>query len=191
MGEPGRIYLLDAASLGGTDHRTPLHRTNAFSDPVAGASLATWEAQGTRWILAPATGAPKPGVSFAANGPAASGRIVAFRLADTAGATTLEPAWASRSMPSPASPIVVNGVVFAAASGEFRGGPAGLSAAERVRRSTRAVVYALDAGTGKELWTSGATITSFTRSGLVAGGGQVYVVTHDNTMYAFGIPMEH
>jgi hypothetical protein len=26
---------------------------------------------------------------------------------------------------------------------------------------------------------------------LSAGGGQVYVVTYDNTIYAFGVPMEH
>ena len=31
----------------------------------------------------------------------------------------------------------------------------------------------------------------FARAGLSAGAGQVYVVTYDNTLYAFGIPMEH
>jgi hypothetical protein len=34
-------------------------------------------------------------------------------------------------------------------------------------------------------------MTSFARAGLSAGGGQVYVVTFDNTLYTFGIPMEH
>jgi outer membrane protein assembly factor BamB len=85
----------------------------------------------------------------------------------------------------------VNGVVFAASSGEFQGGAPAASARERVERSTPAVLYALDALTGKELWTSGTTITSFARAGLSAGGGQVYLVTFDNTLYAFGIPMEH
>jgi outer membrane protein assembly factor BamB len=79
-------------------------------------------------------------------------------------------------VPSPLGPIVVNGVVFAVASGN---------------RSTRAVLYALDGGTGRELWTSRAAITSFAQGGLVAGAGQVYLVTHDNALYAFGIPMEH
>jgi outer membrane protein assembly factor BamB len=188
----GRLYVLDAASLGGPDHRVPLHVTPSFSDPGAGGSLATWEAQGTRWLLAPAVGAPKPGVSFASNGPAAGGgRIVAFKLVEANGATTLEPGWASRGMPAPLGPIVVNGVVFAAASGEYRGGPAGLSALERSKRSTRAVLYALDGDTGKDVWNSGSTITSFARGSLTAGGGQIYLVTHDNSMYAFGIPMEH
>ena len=54
-----------------------------------------------------------------------------------------------------------------------------------------AVLYVLDGATGKQLWTSGTTITSFARAGLAAGGGQVYVVTFDNHLYAFGIPMEH
>ena len=62
---------------------------------------------------------------------------------------------------------------------------------ERAKRSKPAVLYALDAATGKEIWSSGTAITSFARAGLSAGGGQVYLVTYDNTLYAFGIPMEH
>ena len=48
-------------------------------------------------------------------------------------------------------------------------------------------LVALDAATGKELWTSGTTITSFVHGvGPSAGDGQVYVVTYDGTLYAFG-----
>jgi outer membrane protein assembly factor BamB len=99
--------------------------------------------------------------------------------------------WQSRPIAAPLAPIVLNGIVFAAASGEYRGTEADLPAAERAKRSTPAVLYALDAATGKELWSSGTTITSFARAGLSAGGGQVYLVTYDNTLYAFGIPLEH
>jgi outer membrane protein assembly factor BamB len=187
--DDGRLYLLDGSSLGGVDHRTPLHVTARFSDAGADGALATWDAQGTRWLLAPAVGSPKPGVTFAGNGPAGAGRIVAFRLVESGGTVTLEPGWASRAMPAPLGPIVVNGVVFAAASGEYRGA-AGIGAAERIKRSTRAVLYALDGSSGKELWTSGTTIASFAQEGLAAGGGQVYVVTEDSAMYAFGVPME-
>jgi outer membrane protein assembly factor BamB len=81
-------------------------------------------------------------------------------------------------------------VVFVASSGEFRGSNTTLGAAQRAQRSTPAVLYALDGSTGKDLWNSGKTITSFARGGLSAGSGQVYVVTFDNTLYAFGIPME-
>ena len=52
-------------------------------------------------------------------------------------------------------------------------------------------LVALDMKTGKELWNSGKSITSFARGGLAASAGQVYVVTYDNTLYAFGVPMEH
>jgi len=53
------------------------------------------------------------------------------------------------------------------------------------------VLYALDGATGKELWTSGTTITSSGRGvGPSAGDSQVYVVTIDGTLYTFGMPME-
>jgi outer membrane protein assembly factor BamB len=54
------------------------------------------------------------------------------------------------------------------------------------------VLYALDAATGKELWNSGTTITSFVHGvAPSAGDAQVYVVTYDGVLYAFGIPIEH
>ena len=75
---------------------------------------------------------------------------------------------------NPRTPIVVNGVVFALAGGNA---------------NANAVLYALDPATGKELWSSGTTITSTASAGMSAGTGQVYVVTLDNTVYAFGIPL--
>jgi outer membrane protein assembly factor BamB len=55
------------------------------------------------------------------------------------------------------------------------------------------VLYALDGGTGKELWNSGKAITSFIPhgGGLSGGGTQLYLGTHDGTFYAFGFPIEH
>jgi outer membrane protein assembly factor BamB len=170
----GRLFLLDARSLGGSDHRTPLHVTAPAGDPGPSPGLATWEDETTRWILA-TTGET----------------VVAFKASAEGGGLTAERVWASRPLVSPLAPIVVNGVVFAASSGEFQGGAAGTTAKERADRSAPAVLHALDAATGTELWTSGTTMTSFARAGLSAGGGQVYVVTFDNTLYAFGIPMEH
>jgi hypothetical protein len=192
----GRLYLLDGASLGGADHKTPLHVTSKYTDQGAGTALATWEEQGTRWILATATGPAPAGRATAEKAPAGarpgSGSVVAFKLVDQNGTITLERGWTSRPLVSPLAPIVVNGIAFVASSGEYRGsGNTQLTAAERARRSTPAVLYALDAATGKELWNSGRTITSFARAGLSAGAGQVYLVTYDSTLYAFGIPMEH
>jgi outer membrane protein assembly factor BamB len=154
-----RLYLLDAASLGGPDHKTPLFVTLdqanvRFND----SGLATWrDTAGTRWILTEASGA-----------------VAAFKVVNLGGRPTLERAWTSRNMPSLRTPIVVNGVVFALA-----GGHVGASA----------VLYALDPANGKDLWNSGNTITSPASAGLSSGTGQVYVVTHDNTVWAFGIPL--
>lgn len=202
----GRLYLLDGASLGGADHKTALHVTPKYTASGAGGALATWEDEGVRWVLAPTVGAPPSGVAFtpaaaAAAPPAAApaagtaprGSIVAFKLVEEGGKASLQPAWRSRNLVSPLAPIVVAGVVYAASSGEFRPaeGAAALTAAQRAQRSLPAVLYALDGASGKELWSSGRTITSFARAGLSAGGGQVYLVTYDNHLYAFGIPMEH
>ena len=83
-------------------------------------------------------------------------------------------------------------MLFAVSSGEYRSADPQLAAAQRAQRSKPAVLYALDAATGKELWSSGTTIGSFVRGvGPSAGDGQVYVVTFDGTIYAFGIPLEH
>jgi outer membrane protein assembly factor BamB len=157
-------------------------------------ALATYEAQGTRWILATATNpAPASRGAGAPAGPTGgTGSLVAFKLVDQGGALSLEKGWTSPALVSPLGPIVVNGVVFVASSGEFKG-TAGtqLTASQRAQRSTPAVLYALDAASGKPLWNSGRTITSFARAALSAGAGQVYLVTYDNTLYAFGIPMEH
>jgi outer membrane protein assembly factor BamB len=89
------------------------------------------------------------------------------------GALTLETGWTSQSIGEPLPPIIVNGVTFVVSSN----GPP--------------ILYALDAATGRELWTSGRTITSpARRPALWAGIGQVHVATSDNTVYAFGFAME-
>jgi hypothetical protein len=187
----GRLYVLDSASIGGTDHKTPVSR----STPVIGGTpetvgLATWQdAAGTRWLLATSGGPARADTKFAMNNGAVSkGALVAFTVVDENGVPSLAPQWASRDLVSPVTPAVVNGVVFALASGESmeKG-----TAAQRAKKSSPAVLYALDGATGKELWTSGTTITSFVHGvGPSAGDGQVYVVTYDGTLYAFGVPME-
>ena len=79
---------------------------------------------------------------------------------------------------------MLNGVVFAASNGESVG-------AAPVQRKP-SVLYALDAVTGKALWNSGNAMSSFVPGvPLSAGDGQVYVVTADGTLYAFGVPLEH
>jgi outer membrane protein assembly factor BamB len=104
---------------------------------------------------------------------AAASAVITWKVAD---GPSLEPGWVSRDIVSPLTPMIVNGVVFAVSRGE----------------SSHAVLYALDAGTGNPLWNSGNNIGSFVHGGgLSAGSGQLYLGTHDGTLYAFGFPIEH
>jgi outer membrane protein assembly factor BamB len=183
----GSLYVLDAASLGGADHKSPLVKSPLIKSPqfsqardFSAGAITTWEDAGTRWIAA-ATGGPLAGTAkFAqANGAVTGGAVIAFRLTGDGAAPALEPAWSSRDIARPGAPIVVNGVLFAASNGAMGGGKG------------RSVLYALDAATGKELWNSGSAMSSHV-PGVPpsAGDGQVYVVTADGTLYAFGIPLE-
>lgn len=191
-GNDGRLYLLEAGSLGGTDHLTPRYVTTKYSAAGRGGGLSTWQDDaGTRWIAASVVGGPTGSPTFTSNGPAAAGSIVSFRLVDVDGRLTLAPGWRSPNLIAPLAPLVVNGMVFAVSSGEYRAGPATLGAAQPRPRSLPARLHVLDAANGKPLWNSGFTITSTARARIAAGSGQVYLVTERNDLYAFGIPMEH
>ena len=197
-----RLYLLDPRSAGGEDHQTPVYRTplicneevNFASTGIWG-SMTTWEdSKGTRWILAPFWGPPhsefKVPVSY---GPVKSGAVVAFKLEEKGGKLQLTPAWMSRDMNHAEPPVIANGVVFAYGSGENTTqaypdrGLADLSPL-RIAASTHATLYALDADTGKELYSSGDQITSFAHfGGLSVANGRVYLGTFDSVLYCFGL----
>ncbi len=201
-GKECRLYLMDTDSIGGDDHRTPLYRgpllcnedVNFASAGIWG-SLASWEdSKGTRWVLTPIWG--KPHSQFHAPveyGPVKYGAIVAFKVEQKDGKWQLTPAWMSRDMNRAEPPVIANGVIFAYGNGEDteQAYPdSGLedTAARRIPGSTHAVLYALDAETGKELWSSGDQITSFNHwSGISLANGRVYIATFDSTLYCFGI----
>jgi outer membrane protein assembly factor BamB len=181
-GADGGLVLLDSASLGGADHHTPLAQTGKLSKGAkrgAWEGLATWQDKsGAFWVLASIEGPVEPDVKFANNnGPATHGSIVAFKVEEQDGHTTLTPGWISRDLINPAPPVIANGVVFALEGGN----PAG-----------HATLYALDAATGKQLYTSGDAIQTYSHlAGVSVGDGHVFFTTHDNTLYSFGIPLEH
>jgi hypothetical protein len=197
-GGDGRLYVLDADA-------TELSRTAPVSLPDPDAvdrgiygSLASWEtAAGTRWVLASVWGPLSADLGVKqTNGAAANGSIVAFRVEDRDGKPVLTPAWTSRDMHSPLPPVIANGVVFGLSAGEFTREvkPAwnGHTVEERPKPSTHAVLYALDAGTGEELFSSGNSVTApAVLTGLSAANGQAYFGTADGTFYAFGLYMEH
>ncbi len=198
-GKEGRYFLLDSKSMGGADHETPLFRSELYSNKNVNfqtegtwGSLASWEAKGTRWVLGPTGG--ETAVKFPKSyGPTPNGGIIALKLKEKNGKTELEPAWASRDMMTSEPPILVNGVVLVLAGGEFTGqandAEGGLfSAQERIKRSVPAKLFALDANTGKELYSSGDQITSFLhQAGLSVAGDKVLFGTFDGTIYCFGL----
>ena len=143
-------------------------------------SLSSWQdTDGTRWVLAPVTGP---------NGTAPNGSIAAFQVQEQGGKVTLSPAWVSRDLPSPLAPVIANGVVFALSAGEFTR----TAADERPKSSTHATLYAFDARTGKELYSSRNLVTvPASLTGLTVANGRVYFGGIDGTVYAFGMYLEH
>ncbi|MFX8824815.1 PQQ-binding-like beta-propeller repeat protein, partial [Acinetobacter baumannii] len=92
-----------------------------------------------------------------------NGSIVAFKLTEKNGKTALENAWTSRDLVQPVPPVIASGVVFALSNGE-----------------KRATLYALDATTGKELWSTGETVTGRSAmTGITIANGRVYFATAD------------
>jgi outer membrane protein assembly factor BamB len=180
-----RLLLLDSAHLGGVP-------VASFEGGLGfNGGLATWEdAAGTRWIYAVVRGPGPDAAKFPIrNGGSPHGSIAAFEVTEKDGRPELTPMWISRDLAAPVSPVVVNGVVFALASGEYLGQTK--SVQERVSKSGRAVLYGLNAGTGKELYSSGNAVSSFTHSsGLAVSRGHVCFGTWDNTLYCFGFPIE-
>jgi len=145
---------------------------------AAGAPAASPAAQpleGARWLLIPVVGALPVSLGAAGNGAVSSGALLAVKLVHQDGKFSVQPAWVSQNIAAPLTPIVVNGVAFAA-SGPSNA-PAGL--------------YALHGATGKTLWQSDKTITGpLSGRSFWIGSGHVFVGTRDGTVYAFGFAME-
>ena len=209
-----RLWLLDRDSLGGEDHRTTLQTTplicadsQAFDNVGVWGALSTWQdPQGTQWVLLPFWGP----VSTTFKAPIEHSRprrggVAAFKLEEVSGKWQLTPAWLSRDMDMGEETVIANGIVFAYSSGvdgtqvvqdlawnepggPRYGGPLSSGAARRIPNSRKAMLYALDGQSGKELWNSGDTITSWNHfSGITVANGRVYIGTFDGMLYAFGV----
>jgi outer membrane protein assembly factor BamB len=166
----GRIYIVDGAAALVTSTAAIVGADGEIN------GLARLDDGGVTRVVASVRGAIQPGSLAGSAGT--NGGVAAFTLFDENGKPMLKPGWVSRDLLSPLTPLVVNNVVFALSSGSDQA-------------SKPAVLYALDGATGKDLWTSAGAITSPVRGiAPAAGDGQVYVVTSDGTLYAFGMPME-
>jgi hypothetical protein len=119
--------------------------------------------------------------------------VVARKLTVNGSSVSLSEGWSLTGLQAPLAPIIVNGVVFIASSGEHvPAAGANPTEAQRIANSRPAMLYAVNAVTGARLWDSGKTITSFIpqSSALWSSLGQVLLTTYDNTFYAFGANME-
>jgi outer membrane protein assembly factor BamB len=212
-GKGGTLYFLNADLLGDKDHQTPLQVLRLANDQRAyeeygiWGAFATWsDEEGAAWLYVPVWGpASKKAPHFPlAHGPTQDGSIMAFKvgLDRATGKPVLDPEWISNDFNRPDPPAIANGVLFALSTGENAQQTLGarvvsapghygkriLSDQERREHASHAILYALDARTGKVLYQSEDAITGWTHfSGLAVADGQVYVVDHDSRVYCFGL----
>jgi outer membrane protein assembly factor BamB len=195
----GVVYLLDADALGGNDHQTTLFTSPKLGNDrnvccegagIWGALSTARDEEGQTWLFVPMGGPPSihaPRFPHS-NGDNPHGSIMAFKVAADAKTQypALEPVWISRDFNLPDPVVIANGVVFAVSTGE--NAQQGGGEDKRLLNTRPAVLYALDAKTGKELYNSGNAIAGWVHfSGLALANGRVFAVDHDSTVYCFGL----
>ena len=203
------LRILDATNLGGANHQTPLWQSSKLgndqktgTDPGRGVwgAIATYENSGRRFLYLPMLGNPSKDAPVfpKTNGPIPNGSIMAFEVKSDGGKISAVPAWTSTDMIMPDPPVVANGVVYALSSaGQARQNsakdgdprmPYDVSAVLRSTPVSNMTLYAYDAETGQQLWSSGKTLTDWVHfSEPVVALGKIFVVTHDAKVVAFGL----
>jgi outer membrane protein assembly factor BamB len=210
------IYLLDADNLGGVDHMTALYQsprwandTQDFQAQGVWGSLATAQNEkGERWLYTPMWGpVGKASPKFAiTNGDVANGSIMAFKVVEESGKPVLQPGWVSRDLNLASPPVVANGVVYALQTAESAvqvpkdifnpdgsrkpGWTPEKGADNRIMiPHATMTLFAFDAETGKQLWSSGKTMDGntvhFTQP--VVALGKLFAVDHAGHVWAFGL----
>jgi len=203
------LRILDANNLGGQNHMTPLWQSPKLgndektgTDPGRGVwgAIATYENNGKRYLYLPMLGHPSKDAPVfpKTNGDIPNGSIMAFQVVNDAGKISAVPAWTSTDMIMPDPPVVANGVIYALSTGgqamqnmvhpgEKRM-PYDVSSVLRSTPVNNMVLYAYDAESGKQLWSSGKTLTNWVHfSEPVVALGKVFVATHDAHVVAFGL----
>jgi len=211
----GVLYLLDANDMGGgqaKNHHQYLYKSPqlgndaaAGTDPSQGVwgAVTTYETpEGKRYLYLPMWG---PRSKFAPafksdGGQSPNGSIMAFQLTGQGDAVSLTPEWISGDMIMPDPPVVANGVVYATQTGGQAIQNPTLPDGSRLNSATAAsakfrstpvgnlILYAFDAETGKQLYSSKGLIKDWTHfSQPVVALGKVYLVTHDAQVIAFGV----
>jgi len=205
----GVLRILDANNLGGQNHMTPLWQSPKLgndektgTDPGRGVwgAITTYENNGKRYLYLPMLGHPsKDAPAFpVTNGPIPNGSIMAFEVKNDGGKISAVPAWTSTDMIMPDPPVVANGVVYALSTGgqAMQNGvkpgdprmPYDVSSVLRSTPVSNMVLTAYDAQSGKQLWSSGKTMTDWVHfSEPVVALGKIFVTTHDAHVIAFGL----
>jgi len=202
-GKEGAIYVTDVSQMSGPDHHAAAYisprytnATQTFQGAGIWGLMSAWkDASGQTWLYVPSWGEPTSDAKFPTSyGPVKNGSIMAFNV--VAGADhkpVLKPAWISSDIAVPDPAVIAGGVLFVLGTGE---NPQQVNASDISRILTRrenlntghAILHALDATTGKELWSSADAMPGWTHfSGLAVGDGKVFVTTHDGAVYAFGL----
>ena len=199
-GKEGVVYLHDTASLGGKDHQTPLapglrlgNDDKSYTSAGVYGGLSTWRnEQGETWLYVPMYGPKSKSapVFRYEYGDTPNGSVMAFKVVGDE-KPKLKAVWMSSNYRVPDPVVIANGVVFALETGENphqRGQGKIKTAGSRLSETKPAMIHALDARTGKELYNSGDSFETYVHfSGLAIAGGRVYAVDADSNVYCFGL----
>ncbi len=202
-GKEGAVYLADAATMSSPQHRIAAYISPRYTNQqqtfeangIWGAISVWHDSQGTTWLYVPSWGKPTQAAEFPQSyGAIKSGSVMAFQVVSAKdGSPTLQPAWISQDIAVPDPVAIAGGVAFVVGTGEspqqVQNGDINKILHNREDLNTgHAVLLALDARTGRQLWSSVNTMTGWTHfSGLAVGDGKVFATTHDGAVYAFAL----
>lgn len=204
-----KLWLLDRDNFGGGDaaaHHQTLDTSGLICNDrqvfdvggVWGSPSGYINTRNEAWVYVPFWG-PKsvtfrPPLTYE---PAPkSGGVAAFTIQQVGGKWKWVPKWLSEDIEIGEETLIANDIVFTYGSGENTSQGSGKERAwdqppvvgTRPDLSTHATLYALDAQTGKTLWSSKDEITSWNHfSGITVANGRIYVGTFDGTTWCFGI----
>ena len=166
----GRVLLLDAASLGGADHATPL-----FASPPLTNGRAAFAAQSPATLAGGCASSGRTGGvrRCALAGDSRDRSALSSTSPTTNGTFALQPGWVSENM-RPRS-HQSSSTVWCSRAGA----------------NAPAKLYALNGTTGRTMWQSGDTMSApCFGPEFLDRSGHVFVGTGDGTVYAFGFDME-
>ena len=201
-GKEGAIYVTDTEKMSGPEHHqaayiSPRYTNSAqtFEGQGIWGAISAWQDGGRTWLYVPTWGVPTSAAQFPISyGVVKNGSLMAFTVEPGVdNQPVLKPAWISADIAVPDPAAIAGGVVFVLGTGENtqqvnQGDIHQLLGDREKRTNGHAILHALEARTGKELWSSGDEISGWTHfSGLAVGDGKVFLSTRDGAIYAFGL----